>query len=88
MAGHIIGRHGLFEPVEADRLQRAAEPERMGDFESLVCVRHQPDIGADGVADRLGALDILLPARLAEPHLHGAESLAEKCLRLGDQLVL
>ena len=87
VAGHVIRRHRLLEPVEADRLQRAAESERMPDIEPLVRIRHQPDIGADGVADRLGALDILLPARLAEPHLHGAEALLEEGLRLGDELV-
>ena len=88
MAGDIVCRHRLLEPVEVHRLQRAAEPERVPDIEALVCVRHQPDVGADRLANRLGALHILLPARLAEPHLHGAEALFEKAFRLGDQLVL
>ena len=87
MAGDVVGRHRLLEPVQVHRLQGASQPERVPDIEALVGVRHQPNVGADGVADRLGALDILLPARLAEPHLHGAEALFQELFRLGNELV-
>ena len=77
-ARQILVGHRFFEPAEIEFLERPSEPYRLFHPAGLVGVGEQFDIGADGVAQRAHALDILGDGRLAKADFHRAESGVDK----------
>ncbi len=83
VAVDILRGQRLFEPVNADRLERPGALRRRRDVPArlevarhppaLIRVDHDLESRADGVADRLDDGDIVAPVGVMEPDLHRAD---------------
>ena len=83
----VVGRDRLLEPGEVEGLELAAEPDRMIDSEAPTRVAHQRYPGADRLAHRGDAFDVLFHMLLADAHLHACKPQGHVTGRLGRQLV-
>ena len=87
MTGRVVGDRRLLEPGEVERLQRAGGPDRLVDAPLHVGIRHQREVGAEVLAHRAHALDVLGELLAPDLHLDGAKALAEVAVGLAQKRV-
>src|SRR6476659_10007930 len=73
----IFRRDRLLEPLDIEFFQLAAEPDRGGHCQAMIGVDHQLDVGTDGLAHRLDALEIALDRAEADLHLDRLKTLPD-----------